>query len=120
MIFDNIRKVVGFLLSCNIGEVLIIFLTTTAPGSCLRAPDTGPASMAESGDRHIPCPGAWREQAEDGVMLAPARGKKEGILNRPMVRSLLFQALAIFLAVFAAFSLGRMFYPRPDGGRLTG
>lgn len=111
VIFDNIRKVVGFLLSCNIGEVLIIFLTTLLLGPAYAPLIPVQLLWLNLVTDTFPALALGREQAEDGVMLRPPRGKKEGILNRPMVRSLLFQALAIFLAVFAAFSLGRMFYP---------
>ena len=48
IIYSNIRKFVFFLISCNIGEILIIFLAMLV--GMPDAPAAGPAASAEPGD----------------------------------------------------------------------
>ena len=56
-IYSNIRKAIHYLLSCNIGEILTIFLATVSgfPPDAPLGP--GAAAVAESGDRLPPRPG---------------------------------------------------------------
>jgi|LSQX01.2.fsa_nt_gb Ca2+-transporting ATPase len=111
VIYANIRKVVGFLLSCNVGEILVIFLTTMLFGPAYAPLIPVQLLWLNLVTDSFPALALGREQSEQGVMLRPPRGRNEKILNRPMLWSIVFQSIAIFLTVFAAFNLGRYFYP---------
>ena len=47
-IYSNIRKFVYFLLVCNVGEILIVFLSSALGHACSFQADSAP--VAESGD----------------------------------------------------------------------
>ncbi len=111
VIYSNIRKVVGFLLSCNFGEILVIFIT-----SMILGPNFTPLLPVQLLWLNLvtdsfPALALGRESAEDGIMLRPPRRKEDRILDKNMTWSILIQAIAIFITVFAAFNIGRLLYP---------
>ena len=106
VIYSNIRKFVGFLLSCNIGEVLVIFISMLVLG-----PDMLPLLPIQLLWLNLitdsfPALALGQEQAEPDIMDQDPRGKDAKILNRDMVLSILIQSVAIFTAVFVAFMIG--------------
>ncbi len=111
VIYANIRKVVGFLLSCNMGEILVIFLTSMLFGPAFTPLIPVQLLWLNLVTDTFPALALGRERAEEGIMLEAPRGKGEPILNRPLAWSILFQALAIFVTVFIAFNIGRLLYP---------
>ena len=121
VIFSNIRKVVSFLLSCNFGEILIIFLTNMILG-----PEYTPLLPIQLLWLNLvtdsfPALALGQERAEDGIMKLPPRSPEDKILDKEMLLSIVVQALAIMVTVFAAFNLGRIFYPDLylEGGALV-
>ncbi|MDO5732857.1 MAG: cation-translocating P-type ATPase [Eubacteriales bacterium] len=111
IIYSNIRKFVGFLLSCNIGEILVIFLIMTFLG-----PEMIPLLPVQLLWLNLvtdsfPALALGREAGETYLMHQKPRLRDEKILNREMIASISVQAIAIFLTVFAAFQIGRYFYP---------
>ena len=64
IIYANIRKFVFFLLSCNVAEIMIIFLATLAgpAGSA----DRHPAALAEPGHRRRACAGPGHGKGRPG------------------------------------------------------
>ncbi len=111
VIFANIRKFVTFLLSCNMGEVLVIFLSTMILG-----PSFAPLSPIQLLWLNLvtdsfPALALGSEKPEADIMDRPPRSKKESIINRDMLEQVAVQAVAIFISVFIAFNLGRYFYP---------
>lgn len=111
IIYSNIRKFVSFLLSCNVGEILVIFIT-----NLLLGPDFTPLRPIQLLWLNLvtdsfPALALGRERGEDDIMLQPPRSSTVKILNRPMLLSIISQATAIFIAVFAAFQVGRFIYP---------
>ena len=116
VIYANIRKVVSFLLSCNVGEILVIFITTMIFGPAYAPLIPVQLLWLNLVTDSFPALALGREQAEEGIMRRPPRLKNERILNRPMIWSIVFQALAIWVTVFAAFNIGRWFYPDLIGG----
>ncbi len=111
VIFSNIRKVVSFLLSCNIGEILVIFLTNMILG-----PEYTPLMPIQLLWLNLvtdsfPALALGQERAEEGIMKLPPRSPDAKILDKEMRASITIQALAIMVTVFAAFNLGRIFYP---------
>lgn len=111
VIYSNIRKFVNFLLSCNIGEILVVFLI-----SLMLGPDFSPLRPIQLLWLNLvtdsfPALALGRERGEDDVMLQPPRPRKAKILDKKMLGSVLNQAVAIFIAVFAAYQIGRLIYP---------
>lgn len=121
VIYSNIRKVVSFLLSCNMGEILVIFLVSMILGPAYAPLIPVQLLWLNLVTDSFPALALGRERAEEGIMRVPPRERGETILNRPMIWSILFQALAIFVTVSAAFSLGRFLYPdlAADGSLVT-
>jgi len=111
IIYANIRKVVGFLLSCNVGEILVIFLTSMLFGPAYAPLIPVQLLWLNLVTDSFPALALGRELSEEGIMLRPPRAKNERILDRPMTVSIVLQSLAIFVTVFLAFNAGRYFYP---------
>jgi Ca2+-transporting ATPase len=101
VIYDNIRKFVFYLFSCNVAEVLVILgaglvglPTPLLPLQILwlnLVTDTFPALALAL------------EPAEPGVMRRPPRDPRETIVSRAFVRSVAFYATLITLVTLAAF-----------------
>jgi len=110
IIYSNIRKFVGFLLSCNVGEILIIFIISLIPSSLI--PGIGVPLTAiqllwlNLVTDSFPALALGREKGEPDIMKLPPRKKTESIINRKMKLNILVQSLAIFTAVFISFLLG--------------
>ena len=107
VIYANIRKFVSFLLSCNIGEILVIFLLSLIPNtliSGIAAPLTAIQLLwLNLVTDSFPALALGREKGEPGIMKLPPRPKGEPIINKPMRFHIGVQALAIFATVATAF-----------------
>ena len=107
VIYSNIRKFVSFLLSCNVGEILVIFLLSLIPNTVIpgiAAPLTAIQLLwLNLVTDSFPALALGREKGEPGIMKLPPRPKGEGIINKPMIVSIAVQALAIFTSVAVAF-----------------
>lgn len=119
IIYSNIRKFVGFLLSCNVGEILVIFIT-----SILLGPKFAPLLPIQLLWLNLvtdsfPALALGREQGEKDIMEEKPRNSKESIINKPMIYAIVVQSLAIFVAVFAAFRVGMIMYPVSSSSNLT-
>ena len=115
IIYSNIRKFVGFLLSCNVGEILVIFIISLIPASLI--PGIGVPLTAiqllwlNLVTDSFPALALGREKGEPDIMKLPPRDKSESIINRKMKISIAVQSLAIFFSVFVSFVLGlRVFF----------
>ena len=111
VIYANIRKVVGFLLSCNMGEILVIFLVNMLFGPAFTPLFPVQLLWLNLVTDSFPALALGRERAEDGIMLLPPRRREDKILDPPMIWSIVSQAVSIFIAVFIAFNIGRFLYP---------
>ncbi len=107
VIYSNIRKFVSFLLSCNVGEILVIFLISLIPVSLvpgIAAPLTAIQLLwLNLVTDSFPALALGREKGEAGLMSVPPRKKNESILSGSVKVSILVQALAIFVSVCTAF-----------------
>lgn len=110
VIYSNIRKFVGFLLSCNVGEILIIFLISLIPASWVPHIATPLTAIQllwlNLVTDSFPALALGREKGEPDIMKVPPRKKSESIINKSMKINILVQSLAIFVAVFVSFLLG--------------
>ncbi len=106
VIYSNIRKFVGFLLSCNVGEILVIFITMMVMGPSMIPLMPIQLLWLNLVTDSFPALALGQEKAEPDIMLQPPRKRTDKILNKEMILSITFQAIAIFLAVFIAFNIG--------------
>lgn len=111
IIYSNIRKFVSFLLSCNIGEILVIFILSLIPGGVEGSPFFGIAAPLTAIQLlwlnlvtdSFPALALGREKGEPGIMKLPPRAKNEPIINKEMLMTVSVQAVGIFLSVAGAF-----------------
>jgi Ca2+-transporting ATPase len=104
VVFDNIRKFVFYLFSCNLAEILVLLGAGVAGFSAPLLPlqilwlnlltDTVPALALAV------------EPAEANIMRQPPRDPREAILSSRLVRPVIGYALLISLCTLAAFSWG--------------
>ena len=109
IIYSNIRKFVYYLLSCNVGEILIIFLAMLAGLPIpLRPIHLLWLNLVTDG---LPALALGLEAGEPGIMQRPPRPAREPIINREMALSTVVQAVAITGTTLGAFLLGMRLYP---------
>jgi len=104
IIYSNIRKFVYYLVSCNIAEIMIIFLailfnwnTPLAPIQLLWL------NLVTDG---APALALGTEKGDPDIMEHPPRPSDEPIINRFMVKGIIVQTIAITAVTLAAFYLG--------------
>lgn len=101
VIYSNIRKFVYFLLSCNVGEVLIVFLAELLglPLPLLPVQLLWLNLLTDA----FPALALGVEKAEPGIMDQPPRSPGEPILDRNMTLGIAVQSLALTGAVLGVF-----------------
>ncbi|MCL1845746.1 MAG: cation-translocating P-type ATPase [Defluviitaleaceae bacterium] len=107
-IYGNIRKVTGYLLSCNIGEILVLFVAIAA-GLPVPLAATQLLFVNLLTDA-FPAFALGMEGKESSVMRRPPRPPKEAIINRSMRGSVAVRAGLLFAAAFGAFLYGLYFF----------
>lgn len=107
VIYSNIRKFVGFLLSCNIGEILVIFIISLIPNTLIQGIATPLTAIQllwlNLVTDSFPALALGSEKGEPGIMDLPPRRKDEPIINKSMKANIAVQAVGIFATVFVAF-----------------
>ncbi|MGL5437667.1 MAG: cation-translocating P-type ATPase [Lachnospiraceae bacterium] len=103
-IYANIRKVVAFLLSCNIGEILVILLAMIFHMPVpLAATQLLAINLITDA---FPAFALGLEKAEHGVMNRPPRDPSESIVNRSMGISVAIQSVCLAAGALASFLFG--------------
>ncbi len=104
IIYSNIRKFVGFLLSCNIGEILIIFLAILLkwPVPLLPIQLLWVNLITDS----FPAFALGLEEGEPGIMEKKPRDKDEPIVDKRMQVALALQSIGLTIAVLTSYRLG--------------
>lgn len=104
VIFSNIKKFVGFLLSCNIAEVLIVFLSILFG---LPSPLT-PIQLLWLNlvTDAFPALALGVEPAEADIMERDPRDPSESILAGDTGKNVILQSIAITISVLAAYIIG--------------
>jgi len=108
-IYDNIRKFIRYLLGCNLGEILTMFL-----GMLLGLPlpllplQILWINLVTDG---LPALALGLEPPERGIMERPPRPSGEGIFARGLWAKILWQGTAIGLCTLTAFVLMNLFNP---------
>ncbi|MGE5552501.1 MAG: cation-translocating P-type ATPase [Betaproteobacteria bacterium] len=104
-IFENIRKAIIYLLSCNIGELLLFFI---AIAMRLPAPLTAvQILMVNLVTDGFPALALGVDPAEPGLMKIPPRDTKAGIISRNTLVRLVIVGFLVAAGAFVAF---RTFY----------
>jgi P-type Ca2+ transporter type 2C len=119
VIYSNIRKFVFFLLSCNIGEILIIFLSIllNLPVPLVPIQLLWVNLVTDS----FPALALGTEKGEPDIMNLRPRNAKEPILDRVMISGIIVQSIALFAAVMASYIwalnkyAGSIFEPGEEG-----
>ncbi len=119
IIYSNIRKFVYYLISCNLAEILIIFLPT-AFGKFL-FPFAGERVLSPLTPIQLlwlnlitdgaPALALGTEKGDPDIMDQPPRPPQEPIINRSMQVGVLIQTIAITAATLTAFGLGLRYDP---------
>ncbi|MGI6326895.1 MAG: cation-translocating P-type ATPase [Saccharofermentanales bacterium] len=121
ILYSNIRKFVGFLLSCNVGEILVIFLVSLLMGPAMVPLLPIQLLWLNLVTDSFPALALGQEKGEPDIMEQKPRHQKEPILNRLMIRTIIIQAVAIFISTFSAFRIGLAIYGHgADGGPSDG
>lgn len=107
IIYSNIRKFVGFLLSCNIGEILIIFLSMLAGwGAPLVAIQLLWVNLITDS---LPAFALGLEPKNENVMDRNPRHPDEPLVDRHMKLAIGFQSVGLAIGTLASFRLGHIF-----------
>jgi P-type Ca2+ transporter type 2C len=101
IIYSNIRKFVFFLLSCNVGEILIVFISIliNLPVPLLPIQLLWLNLVTDS----FPALALGTEKGDPDIMEQKPRNAKEPILNKSMIAGIAVQSLALAGAVLAAY-----------------
>ena len=109
IIYSNIRKFVYYLLSCNMGEIMVIFLAMLAGLPLpLTAIQLLVLNLITDG---APALALGLEKGEPDIMDRPPRPVEEPIINRQMVWGIVVQTIAITAATLIAFIIGLRRFP---------
>lgn len=107
IIYDNIRKFIRYLLSCNLGEVLTMFLATLfylpnplSPIQILLV------NLATDG---LPAIALGVDPPEQDIMRQLPRDKKESIFARGLVEKIVIRGALIGLCTLLSFMVGRYY-----------
>lgn len=108
-IYSNIKKFVFFLLSCNIGEILLVFtsIILNLPVPLLPIQLLWLNLVTDS----FPALALGVEKGEPDIMDIPPRDPKKPILDKIMLRGIVFQSIAIAATSLLAYRWGLNTYP---------
>jgi Ca2+-transporting ATPase len=110
VIYSNIRKFVFYLISCNIGEILIIFLAMLAGMPLpLRPVQLLMLNLVTDG---APALALGMEKGEPDIMRRPPRPTKEPVINWEMQIGTAVQAIVMTAAVLGAYYWALQIYPQ--------
>ncbi len=103
-IYSNIRKVVGFLLSCNIGEILVIFLAmlVNLPVPLVAIQLLSINLITDA----FPAFALGMEKEEPGVMDRAPRDPAEPIVDKKMAIAVGIQSIALAIGTLGSFMYG--------------
>ncbi len=111
IIYSNIRKFVFYLISCNIGEILIIFLSMLAGLPSPLSPTMLLfLNLVSDG---APALALGMEKGEPGIMERPPRPAGEPIINREMLIGIAVQSVVMTVAILSSYLMAGA---RPGAG----
>ncbi|MCE5242250.1 MAG: cation-translocating P-type ATPase [Syntrophobacteraceae bacterium] len=109
IIYSNIRKFVYFLISCNIGEILIIFVAMLfGMPMPLRPVQLLMLNLITDG---APALALGMEEGDPDIMKSPPRPPDEFMINWEMKIGIVVQAIVMTAAVLVCYFLSLRMYP---------
>lgn len=107
-IYKNIRKTIHFLLSCNIGEILVVFTAflLQAPAPLLAIQLLWVNLVTDS----LPALALGADPIERDVMAEPPHSKSEGIFSGGMGFSVAVEGCLVGALALLAYTIGRVFF----------
>ena len=106
-IFDNIRKAVHFLISCNLGEIITVFIGMILFGaSPFAAIQLLWINLVTDGAPAL-CLGM--EPVDKDIMNRPPREKNENIFNKDLVIKSVIQGAMFALATLITYAIGNVY-----------
>ena len=117
IIYSNIRKFVYYLLSCNVGEIMTIFLAMLAGWPVpLTAIQLLVLNLVTDG---APALALGMEKGDPDIMKRPPRRPDEPVINREMIWGIAVQTAAITAATLTAFIIGLHRFPNNPAAAQT-
>ncbi len=100
-IYDNLKKFVFYMFSCNIGELVTVF---AAIALALPTPLTAILILSVNlGTDVLPAVALGVDPAEPGIMSKKPRNPEEKIMNKPFILRYLYIGIAIGIIVMAVY-----------------
>ncbi|MCF7918187.1 HAD-IC family P-type ATPase [Candidatus Gracilibacteria bacterium] len=100
-IYDNLRKFVWFIFSCNIGELFVVFSAILLQ---LPLPLTAVLILCvDLGTDILPAIALGVDDAEEGIMSRPPRHSGERLMNKKFVQYFLFIGVSIGISVMGSY-----------------
>ena len=117
IIYSNIKKFVSFLLSCNVGEILIVLISIllNIPVPFIPIQLLWLNLVTDS----FPALALGVEKGDEDIMEVPPRNPNEPILDKEMIYSIVSQSIAITAATLGAYFYGMHHYPNHIEGART-
>ncbi|MCX8726120.1 calcium-translocating P-type ATPase, PMCA-type [Lactobacillus sp. B4007] len=114
-VFSNIQKAILYLMSCNVGEVLTVFMMTMLGWDILAPVQLLWINLVTD---TLPAIALGLEPVEQGIMKRAPRGRKSNFFSGGVSSSIVYQGILEGLLVLTTYQLGLNFGPHMDNANL--
>ena len=114
-VFSNIQKAILYLMSCNVGEVLTVFMMTMLGWDILAPVQLLWINLVTD---TLPAIALGLEPVEKGIMKRTPRGKKSNFFSGGVASSIVYQGILEGLIVLTTYQLGLNFGPHMGNANL--
>lgn len=114
-VFSNIQKAILYLMSCNVGEVLTVFMMTMLGWDILAPVQLLWINLVTD---TLPAIALGVEPVEDGIMKRKPRGKKSNFFSGGVASSIIYQGILEGILVLGAYQFGPHVGPHIDNPAL--
>lgn len=114
-VFSNIQKAILYLMSCNVGEVLTVFMMTMLGWDILAPVQLLWINLVTD---TLPAIALGLEPVERGIMKRAPRGRKSNFFSGGVSSSIVYQGILEGLLVLTTYQLGLNFGPHMDNANL--
>lgn len=102
-VFSNIQKAILYLMSCNVGEVLTVFMMTMLGWDILAPVQLLWINLVTD---TLPAIALGVEPVEDGIMKRKPRGKNSNFFSGGVASSIVYQGILESILVLGAYQIG--------------
>lgn len=114
-VFSNIQKAILYLMSCNVGEVLTVFMMTMLGWDILAPVQLLWINLVTD---TLPAIALGLEPVEKGIMKREPRGKKSNFFSGGVSSSIIYQGILEGILVLTTYQLGLNFGPHMNNADL--